>query len=93
MIKPAAQEGAAMNIRYVVELEEQEVCQLEAIVASKKTGPQERRRAQILLAANRGIADCAIADALPCGTSTVYRTKKRQAVPQSAHPHEVEAHP
>jgi len=66
-----------MNIRYFVDLEEQEVCQLEAIVASKETGPQKRRRAPILLAANRGIADCVIADTLPCGTSTVYRTKKR----------------
>ncbi|MEQ9320460.1 MAG: helix-turn-helix domain-containing protein [Polyangiaceae bacterium] len=77
MIKPTAQQGAVMNIRYVVVLEEQEVCQLEATVASKETGPQKRRRAQILLAANRGIPDCVIAETLPCGTSTVYRTKKR----------------
>lgn len=66
-----------MNIRYVVDLEEEKVRELKAIVASKKTGPQLRRRAQILLAADRGLADCVIAETLPCGTSTVYRTKKR----------------
>lgn len=66
-----------MNVRYVVELSDGEVEELEAVIASTKTRPQKRRRAQILLAANRGVPDVVIAETLPCGTSTIYRTKKR----------------
>jgi transposase len=66
-----------MNVRYVVELSDGEVEELEAVMASAKTGPQKRRRAQILFAANRGVPDVVISETLPCGTSTIYRTKKR----------------
>ncbi len=66
-----------MNIRYIVELSSEEREQLETVINDKKTGPQKRRRAQILLACDRGISDVAIAETLPCGTSTIYRTKKR----------------
>ncbi len=66
-----------MNVRYVVELSDDEVEELEEVIASTKTRPQKRRRAQILLAANRGVPDVVIAETLPCGTSTIYRTKKR----------------
>jgi transposase len=66
-----------MNVRYEVELSEGEVEELEAVVDSSKTGPQKRRRAQVLLAANRGVPDIVIAETLPCGTSTIYRVKRR----------------
>lgn len=66
-----------MNVRYIVKLSEQEREELEAVVRDAKTGPQKRRRAQILLASDRGVADVVIAETLPCGTSTIYRTKKR----------------
>ena len=66
-----------MNVRYVVELSAEEQEQLASIINDRNTGPQKRRRAQILLACERGISDVAIAETLPCGTSTIYRAKKR----------------
>ena len=66
-----------MNVRYVVELSTDEREQLGVVINDPKTGPQKRRRAQILLACDRGISDVAIAETLPCGTSTIYRAKKR----------------
>jgi transposase len=48
-----------------------------AAVVASKAGAQKRKRAQILLAASKGIPDSTIAETLPCGLSTVYRTKKR----------------
>jgi len=65
-----------MNIVYRVDLTAEECDQLSSIVASK-AGAQKRKRAQILLAAAKGIADGTIAETLPCGLSTIYRTKKR----------------
>lgn len=65
-----------MNIVYRVELTAAECVQLEAIIASK-AGAQKRKRAQILLAASKGVPDVTIAKTLPCGLSTLYRTKKR----------------
>lgn len=66
-----------MNIRYIVELSDQEREQLAAVEADSTAGPQKRRRAQILLACERGISDVVISETLPCGTATIYRTKKR----------------
>lgn len=66
-----------MNIRYIVELSDQEREQLAAVEADSAAGPQKRRRAQILLACDRGISDVVISETLPCGTSMIYRTKKR----------------
>lgn len=66
-----------MNVRYIVELSAEERELLDAIVADSKTGVQKRRRAQILLACDRGIPDVVIAETLPAGTSTIYRAKKR----------------
>ena len=66
-----------MNIRYVVTLTDNEVAELAALVASPKTLSQKRKRAQILLASHRNIADETIAKTLPAGKSTIYRTKKR----------------
>lgn len=66
-----------MNIRYVVELAEAEISELAEVVTARNTLSQKRRRAQILLACNRGMSDEIIAKTLPAGTSTIYRTKKR----------------
>lgn len=66
-----------MNVRYIVDLSDEEVEQLNTVIADPKAGPQKRKRAQILLAADRGIPDVTIAETLPCGTSTIYRAKKR----------------
>lgn len=66
-----------MNIRYVVELTEQERAELKVLTATAKTLGQKRKRAQILLACDRGMTEETVAAALLCGTSTIYRTKKR----------------
>lgn len=66
-----------MNIRYVVELTVQEREELKVLIATAKTLGQKRKRAQILLACDRGMTDEMIAAALSCGTSTIYRTKRR----------------
>jgi hypothetical protein len=42
-----------MNIRYVVELTEQERAELKVLIATAKTLGQKRKRAQILLACDR----------------------------------------
>ena len=78
MIKPPAETGGkSVNVRYIVELSEEEREMVEAVVRDAKTGTQKRRRAQILLACDRGVSDVQIAEALPCGASTIYRAKKR----------------
>ena len=66
-----------MNVRYIVDLSAEEREHLEAVIADAKTGPQKRRRAQILSACARGVSDVVIAETLPAGTSTIYRAKKR----------------
>lgn len=66
-----------MNIRYVVELTEQERAELKGLVSATKTLSQKRKRAQILLACDRGMTEEAIATTLLCGASTIYRTKRR----------------
>jgi transposase len=66
-----------MNIRYVVELTGEECASLTALIANQRVGPQKRQRAQILMAADRRVSDVGISEALGCGFSTIYRTKKR----------------
>jgi len=66
-----------VNIHYIVELNDQERAQLGAIVSEGRVGAQKRKRAQILLACDRRIPEATIARTLPCGESTIYRTKKR----------------
>ena len=66
-----------MNIRYRVELNEAERAQLTAMSSGGKRAARKPKRAQILLAADAGIGDEAIADSVSVGGSTVYRTKRR----------------
>ena len=66
-----------MNIRYRVELSEAERAQLTALLSGGKHAARKIKRAQILLAADAGVSDEAIAASVSVGGSTVYRTKRR----------------
>ena len=66
-----------MNIRYRVELNEAERAQLTAMLSGGKHAARKLKRAQILLAADAGVSDEAIAHGVSVGGSTVYRTKRR----------------
>jgi transposase len=66
-----------MNIRYRVTLTEDERTSLHALVQGGKGKVRRLKRAQILLAADRGSTDETIAKNVAVGTSTVYRTKQQ----------------
>ncbi|HZB91204.1 MAG TPA: IS630 family transposase [Stellaceae bacterium] len=66
-----------MNVRYRVELSQGERDQLTALLSGGKHAARKLKRAQILLAADAGASDEAIAASVAVGGSTVYRTKRR----------------
>ena len=66
-----------MNVRYRVTLTHEEQEQLREMVRGGKGGVRRLKRAQMLLAADAGETDEAIAANVAVGTSTVYRTKRR----------------
>jgi transposase len=66
-----------MNVRYVVELSDEERAQLRALTSGGRAYARKIKRAQILLASDAGATDEAIAGTVDVGTSTVYRTKRR----------------
>src|SRR5579862_1235877 len=66
-----------MNIRYRVELNAAERCELVALLSGGQHPARKLKRAQILLAADAGVADEDIAETVGVGASTVYRTKRR----------------
>jgi transposase len=66
-----------MNIRYRVELSQEERDQLTAFLSGGKHPARKIKRAQILLAADAGVGDQVIAASVSVGESTVYRTKRR----------------
>src|SRR5271169_236979 len=66
-----------MNIRYRVELSQDERDRLTALLSGGKHPARKIKRAQILLAADAGVGDEAIAASVSVGGSTVYRTKRR----------------
>jgi len=68
---------STMNIRYRVTLSRDERGQLESLVRGGKGRVRRLKRAQILLAADRGVCAETIARNVAVGTSTVYRTKQR----------------
>src|SRR4051812_12413661 len=70
-------EEAAMDIRYRVELSEVERGELRAMLGGGKHAARKLKRAQILLAADAGVADETIAISLDVGVSTVSRVKRR----------------
>ena len=66
-----------MNVRYRVELSQAEREQLMTLLSGGKHAARKLKRAQILLAADAGAGDAAIAMSVSVGGSTVSRTKRR----------------
>src|SRR5919107_1353055 len=73
----ASIEEVVMNIRYRVELSEAERGELRAMLSGGKHAARKLKRAQILQAADAGVADETIAISLDVGVSTVSRVKRR----------------
>ncbi len=68
----------AMNIKYVVELDEEEQNYLNGLLAKGKSSARQLKRANILLMTDsRKHQDKDISEILNVGTATIYRTKKR----------------
>ena len=66
-----------MNLRYRVELSQAERDELTALLRGGRHPARKLKRAQILLAADAGLGEAAIAAGVAVGGSTVYRTKRR----------------
>jgi transposase len=66
-----------MNIRYRIELSEDERCELAGMLTGGKQAVRTLKRAQILLAADAGVPDETIAQSVGVSGSTVSRTKRR----------------
>ena len=64
-----------MNIKYRVDLSQEEREQLEGMLKGGKLAARKLVRAQILLAADKGISDGGIAGALQVSGSTIYLRK------------------
>ena len=73
----ASLKEAGMNVRYRVELSQDERIELKALLSGGKHAARKLKRAQILLAADAGGGDEEIARSVGVGGSTVYRTKRR----------------
>lgn len=65
-----------MNVLYRVELSQAERDQLDEMLRGGKHAARRSKRAQILLAADNGMADAVIGATVGVGASTVYRTKR-----------------
>src|SRR5437588_515016 len=66
-----------MNVCWRVELDQEERDQLSQMLSGGRQAARKLKRAQILLAADAGESDEAIANNVAVGLSTVYRTKRR----------------
>jgi hypothetical protein len=67
-----------MNVRYRVDLSQAEHDRLTALRSGGKRAARKLKRAQILLAADAGVGDAAIAwISLPTGTAASTRLRKR----------------
>jgi transposase len=66
-----------MNVRYRVDLSQSERDELSGLVSGGKLPVRRLKRMQILLAADAGVGDEAIAASVQTSGSTIYRTKKR----------------
>jgi transposase len=66
-----------VNIKYRVDLSQEEREELEGMLKGGKVSARKLVRAQILLAADKGISDEGIAGTLHISGSTIYRTKRR----------------
>jgi len=65
------------NRKYTADLTVEERKELEGLVSAGATAVRTVKRAQILLAADRGVPDQSNVDALGTSTSTIYRTRRR----------------
>ena len=65
-----------MNIKYIVDLTDDERKSLLDLTRSGELGARKLKRAQILLMADKGATDEQIAGALSAGTSTVFRVRR-----------------
>jgi transposase len=65
-----------MNVRWVVELTDDERATLRQFTSGRSTKARKIKRALILLAADNGMSDADIAASVDVGTSTVYRVKR-----------------
>jgi len=66
-----------MTVRYRVDLSDAERHALQALTSGGRQAVRTVKRAQILLAADAGHSDEAIATTVAVGTATVYRTRRR----------------
>ena len=66
-----------MNIKYHVELSQDERDRLETLLSGGRHSARRLKRAQILLAADDSVADDVIASTLKVSASTIYRTRRR----------------
>jgi len=66
-----------MNVGYRVDLSQAERDELGVLVSGGKQPVRRLKRMQILLAADAGVSDEAIAASVQTSGSTIYRTKKR----------------
>src|SRR3954454_10939748 len=73
-VRASIEQEARMNVRYRVELNQTERCELMALLSGGKHAVRKLKRAQILLAADAGASDEVIATSVGVGSSTVYRT-------------------
>ena len=73
----ASNQGGADECTLPVELSHAERTELRALLSGGKQEARKLKRAQILLAADAGASDEAIAASVGVGGSTVYRTKRR----------------
>lgn len=65
-----------MNFRYMVKLTDEEKSQLSLLTSGGRHAARKVKRAQILLAADAGETDEAIAANVAVGTATVFRTRR-----------------
>ncbi len=66
-----------INIRYCVELNQEARDGITALLSGGKHPARKVKHAQILLAADAGVGDQAIAASMSASASTAYRTKRR----------------
>ena len=76
-IRASTLKEVQLNIKFRVELSQSERDQLDALLSGGRHATRKIKRAQILVAANDGLSDEAIAATLKVSGSTIYRTKRR----------------
>jgi transposase len=76
-IRASTLKEVQLNIKCRVELSQSERDQLDALLSGGRHATRKIKRAQMLVAANDGLSDEAIAATLKVSGSTIYRTKRR----------------